>query len=60
MLSRRVLIGSAALTTIGAAGAYLRVGRTTKPRVFTDIHTGVALVGYDAVAHFTDGTPAPG
>ena len=60
MLSRRALFGSVALTAIGAAGAYLWVGRATKPRVFTGIQAGVALGGYDAVAYFTDGTPTPG
>jgi len=60
MLSRRALIGTAAIIFAGAAGAYLWIARASKPRVFTGIVPGVALGGYDPVAYFTDGAAMPG
>ncbi len=60
MLSRRVLISTAAVTFVGAVAIYLVIGRESMPPVFTGLVPGVALGGYDTVAYFTDGTPTSG
>jgi hypothetical protein len=49
-----------AATLLCALPAVLPVAAATTERVVVDRHSGLAILGFDPVAYFTDGQPLPG